>query len=582
MAIALHKFLPPRFGLFAHGALAAALCFGVAFAPIAAPVHAQPSSEMSAQLRDAIGRLARDPQNLSALLDAGSAAIEIGDADAAAGFLMRAEAVAPSDGRLKALLGRAKLRQEDPVEALRLFDEAMRLGQPESGFAADKGLAYDLVGDMAAAQRTYQLAQRTNPSTELSLRMAISQDLAGNKQAADRLLTPLLTANERGAWRAQAFLYAAHGDLEKARSVATSFLGAAKASQLEPYFARMPQLTVAQQMAAIHYGHFPIDNIGADEPAIAAIQRQRGIAGGAPASGSRTTSGQARPPSFIDFRGRKQTNVSYVPPGRTQQNPAVARAATATPAPAATPRQALATAGRNAEQSTSRAPAPAQVSLPTPVAAARPPEPPMPAAIPASAAVQPTATAIPPTAPAPATTQAPPRPAVREMEQMPDLADIPSSNDAQRRVASAPVARQERDLSSLLSGIAIPESERRQDVVPVTEEMIPDNVRASSDDSGTEKPAEQYPAREWVQIATGGDVSRLAFDYRRFSKANADLFSGVSGWTSPWGGRRRMVVGPFETLAAANDWQRRYAEAGGDSFVWQSDDGTVVEPLPAR
>ncbi len=90
------------------------------------------------------------------------------------------------------------------------------------------------------------------------------------------------------------------------------------------------------------------------------------------------------------------------------------------------------------------------------------------------------------------------------------------------------------------------------------------------------------PARQWVQIATGADANALRFDYRRLAQRNAEIFRGQSGATAVWNRSRRLVVGPFPSAAAARAWLARYRAAGGDGFVWASEAGEDVTPLPAR
>ncbi|WP_043610732.1 tetratricopeptide repeat protein, partial [Novosphingobium sp. B-7] len=89
----------------------------------------------------ALARLARDPRNADALLDAGNAAMALGDVDAALGFLRRADEVSPGNGRIKAQIGKAMLRHNDPVAAIRAFDDAERAGADQAAMAGDRGLA---------------------------------------------------------------------------------------------------------------------------------------------------------------------------------------------------------------------------------------------------------------------------------------------------------------------------------------------------------------------------------------------------------------------------------------------------------
>src|SRR3546814_17677053 len=70
--------------------------------------------------------------------------------------------------------------------ARRLFDQATRLGFPEATLLADRGLARDMTGDQAGAQRDYQAAlQRTPDDVELTHRYAASLGISGQVDAAD-------------------------------------------------------------------------------------------------------------------------------------------------------------------------------------------------------------------------------------------------------------------------------------------------------------------------------------------------------------------------------------------------------------
>src|SRR5690349_2400471 len=74
--------------------------------PVVQPL---PSSD-GMTLDAALGRLARDPRDISALIDAGNAALTMGDVDAATGFFRRADQVSPGNPRVKAGLAGAMVR----------------------------------------------------------------------------------------------------------------------------------------------------------------------------------------------------------------------------------------------------------------------------------------------------------------------------------------------------------------------------------------------------------------------------------------------------------------------------------------
>jgi tetratricopeptide (TPR) repeat protein len=222
----------------------------------------------AAELRGAMMRIARSPTDSDALIDAGNAALMLGDANAALNFFTRANSLQPSNGRIKLGLAIATVRSENPFEALRLFDEAIKLGIPERAVAADRALAFDLLGNFGRAQQDYNLAKQSDRSNRLIVQQAISVALLGKEGEADAMLFPLLKQNYGEAWRARAFLLAARGDYKESVKVTQGFMDARSAQQFERYLRQMPQLTGAQKAAAIHLGHFPANNIGRDSESV--------------------------------------------------------------------------------------------------------------------------------------------------------------------------------------------------------------------------------------------------------------------------------------------------------------------------
>ncbi len=150
---------------------------------VARPVVQPLPSPDNLKLNTALSRLGRDPRDLDALIDAGNAALAMGDADAASGFFKRANQVNSRDPRVKGGLAGALVRSGDPIGAIALFDEAERAGAQASLLAGDRGLAYDLVGDNAAAQRLYRLALARAPNEEITRRLSLRLAISGDRQA---------------------------------------------------------------------------------------------------------------------------------------------------------------------------------------------------------------------------------------------------------------------------------------------------------------------------------------------------------------------------------------------------------------
>ncbi|MDF2638040.1 MAG: sporulation protein SsgA [Novosphingobium lindaniclasticum] len=247
-----------------------------AFTASAAPVvQALPSADQQ-KLQAALARLGRDPRDVSALIDAGDAARKLGDFDAAIGFYRRADEISGGNARIKAGLAASLAQSGDPVAALPLFAEAERAGASTAQLAADRGLAYDLVGDNAAAQRYYMLAIGGVNDEEVRMRLAISQAIAGDAKASEATIMPLLRKQDKPGWRTRAFSLAIAGDTKQAVEVSNTILPPQLAQNIAPYLRYMPRLTRAQQAAAANLGKFPrASEIGNDDARIAAYRPQQ-------------------------------------------------------------------------------------------------------------------------------------------------------------------------------------------------------------------------------------------------------------------------------------------------------------------
>jgi tetratricopeptide (TPR) repeat protein len=265
--------------LLAGAALGFALAGASAAFAQSAPVVARPvvqalPSADSKRLATALATLGRNPRDVAALIDAGDAARALQDFDAAVGFYRRADEASPGNARVKADLGSAFALSGDPVSAIPQFEAAEKAGATPALISGDRGLAYDLVGDNAAAQRYYAQALPTTAGAqadELRTRLAVSQAIGGQGDAAYATLLPLLNKQDKPGWRTRAFTLAIAGDTMAAVDVAQKILPAPLASNIAPYLRYMPRLTRAQQAAAANLGRFPrASEVGRDDARIAA------------------------------------------------------------------------------------------------------------------------------------------------------------------------------------------------------------------------------------------------------------------------------------------------------------------------
>lgn len=305
---------PLRFGL-------AVLTGGIALCT-AAPAGAQTGYSGPLYQEDAgtalsrhLRTLAEAPRNLGALTGAAKAALELGDAQAAATFYARAEEIAPRDGRIKAGLGSAFIAMEQPQAALKFFEDARSLGAPEGEFAADRGLAYDLLGNSPQAQRDYALAMRTNDSDELRRRMALSKAIGGDRAGALAAIDGQLRRQDRAAWRVRAFVLALTGDANGATDAVRAVMPS-QAAAMQPFLTRLPTLRPADRAMAVHFGHFPGDgspvqtaNVVPQQYAGVSPTTMRGVTSPAPAPSASTALPPRRtltPAPAPSFAARRQ------------------------------------------------------------------------------------------------------------------------------------------------------------------------------------------------------------------------------------------------------------------------------------
>jgi Flp pilus assembly protein TadD len=601
-------------------------------------------SPASVDLRDAVRRMAARPNDPVALSDAGYASLKLGDAAAALNFFNRANSLQPGNARTVGGLAAAMVRTENPFEALRYFDEAVKLGASERSIALDRALAFDLLGNFGRAQQDYQLARSFGSSDELTRRHAMSLSMAGMANEADGMLVPLLQRNDPEAWRARAMMLAARGQLKEAAQITQGFLTPDAARRMEGFLRQMPRMTDAQRAAAMHFGHFPVGRLGEDTPEIrrvatanpptkvasAASGQDRLIPAGAPLgsaakkpasskkddrkakSDDRRIASATPAPGFSTSVAQQKVEeaakakpvviaagalpppdaarppVKVILPGALPPTAPVipAKPETKVETIAATTQQSASDAVRERQQAAAAAAIPAPVTGKADPVTISPVEPAIRPA-PAIAAAEREGRVVALDAP-------PPQAAVTNgaaQGPMPDGASVvrPSISVENPPIApaSTPAAAAAFDLDAVVRSIEIPESEQQPKVAAVDLKAIQraqarvDADAAAKEKAKTEAKKPVEPARIWVQVATGAEAA-LGGDYRRFARKSPDLFKGKEGWTSVWGRSSRLLVGPFPDNKSAKKWETEYRKAGGNGFLWQSETGTPVKKLAAK
>ena len=403
-------------------------------------------------------------------------------------------------------------------------------------------------------------------------------------------------------------MLAARGDTRESTKVTQGFMDARSAQKMERYLRLMPNLTGAQQAAAIHLGHFPAHNIGRDSAEIKRVAAtiptpqlvrtdSRLIPFGEPLGkkASKADAKKAAKKADVEREKTRETKVASVKATKVERETLSTNTARALVDEA---RLATSTVVRPGALPPPEAARPLmRVALPSSPAAAA-----LKAQTMANAAQQaplsskttePTALTQP--KPVPTLISVSSSPAV----QGPDGAATPVVSTASNPV-NAPnmtptfieTSARAFDLAAIVGAIEIPEDEQKPSAVPVDLNKIKlaaakvssvDAAKIAKPDAkaAVKAAALSYPARFWVQIATGG-AGALGFDYRRLEKKYPALFKGQKGWTSALGRTDKLLVGPFADLKASKKWEADYKKAGGDGFSWKSDTGVVVTALKSK
>jgi Flp pilus assembly protein TadD len=539
-------------------------------ATAAQPTAAWPQESPGDALSRNLKTLVANPHSVDALTGAGRAALAVGDAQAALGFLARAEDESPRDGRIKMWIASALVQLEQPHAALKFFKDAAELGVPEGELAKDRGLAYDIAGDQRHAQRDYRLSLQRDRDPEVVRRLALSLAIGGDREQALRVLDEQGSGGNAAAERTRALVLALTGDVADAGHVVQASMPGPQGEALMPFLARLPGLSPADRALAVHMGHFPQGARNGPAPSYAANSFRSSIV---PAP-SRVTTDAGRPDPSQPSLGRSTAAlVRAAPPEASEEAeeaPPVRRipvAQAAAPAPAHPAPPAKARTKTEAR--------PASRGEPTMWSYAHPDSPPR------AERPRPARTA----AASPAV-DAGPRPTVIALEQPLDIRRPAAA--ASEAVAPAvetpppPATRQSR-LADLAATVA---------TLPAAAPPRAAPVKAAATVHTAKKPATAKPAapkpeakaasRHWVQIGIGEDEDALPGEFARLKAKAGKLLAARAAWTAPMGGTNRLLVGPFPDGDEAQAFVNELAEKKLRAFAWTSPAGEKVAKLPAK
>ncbi|MEA3013701.1 MAG: hypothetical protein QOD42_2246 [Sphingomonadales bacterium] len=522
-----------------------------------------------AELRRNLTALALNPRSVTALNGAGRAALEMGDADAALSFFARASDAEPRNPRARAGMAQALVHLERAGDAMPLFAEAIALGAPETEIAADRGLAWDSLGQPARAQADYALSLRREDDPEVRRRLALSLAISGRRDEALSIIDGQLRNRDRAALRTRAFILALTGDAAGAGQTARDSMPAG-ADALAPYLGRLASLSPSQKALAVHFGHFPSDGRAA---AYAQADTSPDAGAIALAQGTAPMGGPRQPPAFDTNPGRRRPGDSGPPLASQIRRPA-------TPVQAQSRRTV-----QIAELQTRRAQQrPAQGQAP-------------PWAEPVLDDGQPPSQTQrrQPRDSAPAWAE----PVLDERERSPGFTLVPQGRPLGTpnpvRTQPEPVAPAETgaDFSSVTAFVnSLPAEEEVAPAVgtaPARTRGQPPAANSrtrtaaaraaqAAGRTGRARPPAS-PSRVWVQMAIGNSKAGLVYQYGAFRRQAPALLGGRGAYTAQWNATNRLLVGPFASESAGRAFVGQLAARGVQAHTWTSEAGQEIDAL---
>ena len=186
-------------------------------------------------------------------------------------------------------------------------------------------------------------------------------------------------------------------------------------------------------------------------------------------------------------------------------------------------------------------------------------------------------------APSPNITTAQRKPVFDTMGRLVMKADAPTAK------AGSVQTQAQVPMKSDASGGAISEAEQRaSDARSLAEDRRAAQKRAAAEKATAEKKAKakeeakakkSNPSRYWVQIASGAYKPDLDKEWDKQKSNHSKQLAGKSAWTTPYKATNRLLIGPFASSDAAQDYVNEARKGGLSCFPVTTSAGQKVERL---
>ena len=109
-----------------------------------------------------------------------------------------------------------------------------------------------------------------------------------------------------------------------------------------------------------------------------------------------------------------------------------------------------------------------------------------------------------------------------------------------------------------------------------TEKAAAEKKEKAREDAKAKK---SEPARYWVQIASGSYKPDLDKEWDKQKSLHGKQLAGKTPWTTPFRGTNRLLIGPFPSKSAAQDYVNDARGAGFSCLPVTTPSGQKVERL---
>jgi cell division septation protein DedD len=123
------------------------------------------------------------------------------------------------------------------------------------------------------------------------------------------------------------------------------------------------------------------------------------------------------------------------------------------------------------------------------------------------------------------------------------------------------------------------QADRRAAAERAAAEKMVEQVAAKKKAREEAKAKSSEPERYWVQIASGAFKPDLDKELAKQKSRYGKQLAGKSAWTTPYKSTNRLLVGPFASKSAAQDYVNDARKGGLSSFPVTTSPGQKVERL---